>query len=866
MSELKTHNCFLPLVSRPSRYIGGEVNSVKKDLSKVKLKFGMAFPDVYDVGMSHLGIQILYQILNAHPDIACERVYAPWTDMEKIIRTKGIPLSTLESNIPLKDLDILGFSLQYELSYTNVLNMLDLGGIPLYSKDRDERFPIVIGGGPCAFNPEPVADFFDCSVLGDGEEVIIETAEAIIKAKGEGLKAKDWKEIILEKLAEIEGMYVPSLFDVRYNDDGIVGEIVPLNKNYNKIKKRLVPDLNNCPLPTKPVVPFTKTIHDRFVVEITRGCTRGCRFCQAGIIYRPSRERSPENVLKIIDEALKNTGYDEVSILSLSSGDYSCINELVLNLMNKLYGKKVALSLPSMRVGTLTPELVNEIKRVRKTGFTLAPEAGTERLRGVINKGIGEDALLKSCRNIFEMGWRSVKLYFMLGLPTETIDDVKAIAELSERVKRQGTRGLPPKASIGGQVNVSVSTFIPKPHTPFQWEQQITISECRERQELLRKELKKRRLEFKWHDARMSLLEGVFSRGDRRLAKIIESAFKMGCRFDGWGEVFRFDLWERMFNQHNIAPEFYLRKRDHNEILPWVHLTAGITEDFLEKECKLSLESKETPDCKPVPAGSKRGTDKCSNCGICDHKVIKNVSSKQYAVCSRNMKDEHQRKPLPTAYSLLPTKYTVRLSFSKTDNMKYLGHLELMSAFSRAIRRAGIPIKYSAGFHPLPEMVFEQPLPVGVESIAEHADIEIDGYVKPEEIKNILNRELPSGLKILDAVEIPLRHKKLSATIKEKAYLVFLDSSITIREKDIRDSIENFLKKGHVVIKQQREDKTREIDIKPLVQEIVLKPELTIGLTLASSEKGTAKPHEVIAYILGIPNNDAVCLKILKVK
>ncbi|MBI5892745.1 MAG: TIGR03960 family B12-binding radical SAM protein [Deltaproteobacteria bacterium] len=848
LSDSKDRNEFsqsaiLPLVSRPSRYIGEEINSQKKDLSKVRLKFGMAFPDVYDVGMSHLGIQILYQVLNSHPDIACERIYAPWIDMEKILRTRNIPLSTLESNIPLKDLDILGFSLQYELSYTNVLNMLDLGGMPLYAKDRDDRFPIVLGGGPCSFNPEPVADFFDAFVLGDGEDVIIEIAEMMIEARG--------KKMLLEKLANIEGVYVPAFFDVGYNNDNTVKEIKPLHRNYTKIKKRIVADLNNCPLPVKPVVPFTKTIHDRLTVEITRGCTRGCRFCQAGIIYRPARERSPENILKIIDEALKNTGYDEVSLLSLSSGDYSCINDVILNLMNKLYEKKVAVSLPSLRVGTLTPELVNEIKKVRKTGFTLAPEAGTERLRNVINKVISEDDLIKTARNIFETGWRSIKLYFMLGLPTETMEDIKAIVDLSERVLAAG-KGL----GFRPEVNVSVSTFVPKPHTPFQWERQIDISECLERQGFLRRELKKKRLEFKWHDAKMSLLEGVFSRGDRRLSNVIKTAFELGCRFDGWGEEFKFNLWEKAFEKNNIIPSFYLRKRRCDEILPWSHLDTGAKIDFFEKEHELSLSAKETPDCK---------TDKCSNCGICDHKVVKNVS----------FYDTPHPFPLPRG-EREGVRGKFRLTFSKTDNMKYIGHLELMTVFSRAIRRADIPMRYSKGFHPLPEMVFGAPLPVGVESIAEHVDIELDEYVKPEDVKILLNKELPNGLKILEAVEMSLKIAGVSGNIREAMYLVFLNPPLIppfvkggtggFSEKDIKNSIEEFLKKDNVIIHQKRNDKEREIDIRHLVKEIVLKPELTIGLTLVDKEKGRAKPYEIIANILGISQDEALCLRVLKIK
>jgi len=842
MAEVNIKN-YLALVSRPSRYINGEVNSIKKDLSHIQLKIGLAFPDVYEVGMSHLGMQILYQILNSRDNIACERVFSPWVDMEKLLREKNIPLTTLESGIPLNKLDILGFSIQYELSYTNILTILNLGNIPLYSKDRDETHPLIIGGGPIAFNPEPIADFFDAFVLGDGEEVVLEIADVVIEWKKERGKRKD----LLKRLAKIEGMYVPSFFDVAYNQDGTVKKITPLLNGYEGVKKRIVSDINKLPLPIKPVVPFPQIVHDHLTVEINRGCTRGCRFCQAGMIYRPNRERSPENIMKLVEEALKNTGYDEVSFLSLSTGDYSCIQDVLINFMDRFADKKVAVSLPSLRVGTLSPQLIAEIKRVRKTGFTMAPEAGSERLRNVINKGIEEDALIETAENVFEMGWKAIKLYYMIGLPTETLNDVRGIVELSNRVQETGKRlGFRPT------INVSVSQFIPKPHTPFQWEPQIQLEESLERQTFLRQELKKRRLDFKWHDARMSFLEGVFARGDRRLSKVVKAAYGAGCRFDSWGDHFRFDIWQQIFKDNGVNPEFYTyRRRDRDEIFPWDHLNARVDKEFLYKEYERSVMTEQTSDCK---------TDKCSICGICDHKVIKNVSF--YEKSEVRGKRLEARNP-PTS-NLQPPTFKTRLTFSKTGAMKYLGHLELVTLFSRAIRRAEIPITYSAGFHPLPKMVFSPPLSVGIESVAEYVDLELRGHMKPQAVLERLNSTLSEGIKILEAIELPTRPDFVVKIPQEATYLIFLENLKNGNKLD--ELINGLMRSDEIIIHQEREGKQRSIDIRPLIKNLSLIDTATIRLTIDRGEKGSVKPNEVIARLLGLSHNDSRLIAILKTK
>ncbi|RJP59597.1 MAG: TIGR03960 family B12-binding radical SAM protein [Deltaproteobacteria bacterium] len=833
---------FLPLVSKLTRYLGNEVNSVHKDLKGVDLTFALAFPDVYEIGMSYVGFQILYDILNKREDIAAERVYAPWADMEELLRTKGIPLSSLESSLPLKDFDIIGFTLPYELSYTNILNMLDLSGIPFLAKDRDKSRPLIIAGGSCSFNPEPVADFLDVIVLGDGEEVILEVCDCF----------KDWKknggekEDLYRDLSKIQGIYIPSFFDVKYHSDGTIEKIVPFRENYSTIKKRVVSDLNSVDYPTKLIVPFMKIIHDRVSLEIARGCTRGCRFCQAGMTYRPVRERSEDAIKKIVKKAMDKTGQDEISLLSLNTGDYSCISDLMADLMCRYSKENIAVSLPSLRPETLTQELINEIKRVRKTGITIAPEAGTQRLRDAINKGITEKDILATAKNVFAAGWKSIKLYFMIGLPTETEEDVEGIVDLSRKILSCG-KGL----NTPSNVTVSVSTFVPKPQTPFQWEPQINLEEMLEKHNFLKDKLNGKRLSLKWQDPRLSILEGIFSRGDRRLSKVLINAQRYGCRLDGWSEHFRYDLWEKAFMDARLDMDFYNRRKlIYDEALPWDHLDCLVSKEFLAKERERGLNTVLTPDCR---------TEGCNNCGVCDNKNIEMVISSP--VPRREPLEYLNRQQAVRSY----LKY--RLQFSKLDDARFLSHLELINVFLRAVRRAKISVKYSKGFHPLPRIIFGGALPVGIESLSEYVDIEIEGYIAPDEFKKRLNKELPPGLKILNCWEITLKSNPISDNIRNIKYLVFPDKQIKALSSDgnnLKEAVASFLSKDSLFVLYKKRGGIRKVDLRFMVEDVKLGDDLSFEISIRPGMAMDVKPFKLVEHILNLDDKQVKLLRILR--
>lgn len=588
-------------VEKPARYIGGEVGAVRKDLASVDVTFALAFPDVYEVGVSHLGSLILYSVLNSLDFVACERVYMPWTDMEELLRDKGWPLFSIESRAPLGSFDIIGFSLQYELTYTNILAMLDLGGIPLRSEDRGDGHPLVIAGGPCAMAPEPLADFVDAFALGDGEELAVD----IVRVCREWKKERGSRVELLKRLAGLDGVYVPSLYDVVYDEAG--ARAVPRDfegfRPPHVVRRRVLRSLDDAPYPDKPFIPLIPPIHDRGMVEIFRGCTQGCRFCQAGMLYRPVREREPETVDRLVRDILKHSGYDEVSLVSLSSADYGFIKETVSRLLRENpCGARV--SLPSLRVDSFSVGLAEMLGSSATSGLTLAPEAGSQRMRDAINKRVTEEEVLEAAASAFSAGYSHIKLYFMIGLPGETDEDVLDIARLASRIREIGR-----KKGKRPTVVVSVSGFVPKPHTPFQWEPAVIPDELRRRQRLLRSALRGPGLEFRYHDAGLSALEAVFARGDRRLGAALEAAFRKGCRFDAWPDKVRLEAWSEAFRETGIDPAFYAhRERAREEVFPWDHLSSGVRKAFLWKEREKSRETLTTWDCRE---------GRCTGCGIC---------------------------------------------------------------------------------------------------------------------------------------------------------------------------------------------------------------------------------------------------------
>jgi radical SAM family uncharacterized protein/radical SAM-linked protein len=818
------------LVQRPSHYLGSEVNALRKNPEKIRLRFALAFPDLYEVGMSHVGIQILYHILNARQAISAERVFAPGVDLERRLRAGSIALCSLESGIPLSDFDIVGFSLLYELNFTNILTILDLSGIPFYAKDRDISHPFVIAGGPCTFNPEPLSDFFDAMVIGDGESVVLEVADAWMAWKASGAE----REALLKAWSGLRGVYVPSFFQADTDSRGRQ-VLTPQYSEYRTVNKALVSDLNRVPFPDRPVIPFGKPIHDRLSLEVCRGCTRGCRFCQAGMIYRPVRERAPARILSLAEQALGNTGYGEISLLSLSTGDYSAIQVLVERLMGRFAPERIAVSLPSLRVGSLTAELMEQIKRVRKTGFTVAPEAGSERLRRVINKNITEEALEETVRSAFRLGWQLIKLYFMIGLPTETEADLEAIVELVKRLRQSRPRG-----GQKGRITVSVSTFIPKAHTPFQWCPQISLEESRDKIHMLRGKLKGPGTRLKWQNPEMSLLEGLWARGDRRLSRLLVEAYHAGCRFDGWSDQFQYRRWLEAIEACAADVNFYTtRVRDLSEPLPWDHIDCGVDKDFLKDEWKKAVQGRETLDCRD---------GECNLCGVCDLETIKPVTFGPEA--DLKVADRAEGRPRSIVYKRL------QVSYAKRGQARYFGHLELVKIFVRAFRRARIPLAFSEGFHPAPKISFESALPVGTESLDERFVVQVALNVALEEVIEHVNHELPDGLRI---TACSIAHRRSAGFVPQLVHYTVTLRHGVFSEGKLKDFLD---KTTWPVTRRNRKGRTKTIDLRPLVRELRLLSPKTADMMLAVQAGQSTRPTDVIRHVFDL-SDEALKLAII---
>ncbi|GAB7024385.1 TIGR03960 family B12-binding radical SAM protein [Salidesulfovibrio brasiliensis] len=792
----------LPLLPRPTRYLGSEWGVVKKDPEAVRVRIAVGFPDLYEVGMSYLGQRILLHQVNRCEGFLAERVYTPCEETAALLREKGVPLATLETDTPLTEVDALSFSLTHELCYTNVLWMLDLAGIPRRTADRDESHPLIVAGGGACFNAEPLAPFIDVMMIGDGEEAVVTLMEELDRAKRDGLSRHE----LLHALIKHPGFYVPSFFE----DQGPDKPLKPLVEGYETVEKAVVEDLDSVGFPTLQPISFGQAVHDRLTVEIARGCTRGCRFCQAGMIYRPVRERSLDELNRVIFDGLAETGYEETSFLSLSTGDFSALDSLFSHSFDRCAAEQISIALPSLRVGSLSGPIMERISTIRRTGATLAPEAGSQRLRDAINKGVDEQGLLDHVLMLFENGWQSVKLYFMIGLPTETDEDLDAILDLCLKVRDAAGRHIKRL-----QVTAAVSPFVPKPQTPFQWDAQITLDEIERRIDHLRAIFRPhKRVRLRFHIPRMTFLEGIFSRGDRRLADVLEIATDKGALFSSWKDKLDLQPYMEAMEACGLDPLQYTGPRDPEGPLPWDHLSAGLTKRFLLKERERALSGKITGDCR---------YEVCRNCGVCNHDNRRSILTSQTEsmdIHPRMINESRDQEGEQPPFSVEKPDLTIkgghyRLWFEKTGPAAYLSQLELQSVFERAMRRAELPLTFSGGFHPMPRLSFGRALPVGVYSRCEWLNLFLREEWEPVDLIKRLAPQMPEGFRLLKADVLGMG-KKQPQQVEEVFEIAFINRADELREqwKAFRESSDLMIERTN------KKGKVKQVNLRAFVSEV----------------------------------------------
>ncbi len=831
MNTNRPNSTILKSVSKPGRYSGGEYGEVIKDKTNVKARFAFCFPDTYEIGMSNLGMRLLYGSLNEHPDIWCERAFDPWVDMQEEMKRHDLPLVALESKDPLSEFDFLGFTLQYEMSYTNVLNMLDLAHIPLRASERGEDDPLVIGGGPCAYNPEPIAPFFDLFNIGEGENMLPDIVRLFIRMKDEGRYTRE--SFLLEAARTIPGVYVPSLYEVTYKEDGTIKAYTPLFEGVPaKVQKQIVRDLDQVYFPDKVVMPYIETVHDRIMLEVYRGCIRGCRFCQAGMIYRPVREKTPDVLNKQAKCLYNSTGYEEMSLSSLSISDYTQLEPLCDKLLSWTDNNMVSLSLPSLRVDNFSQELMKRIESVRSSSLTFAPEAGTQRLRDVINKNVCEEDVLRTMRVAFDAGKSAVKLYFMEGLPTETLEDLDGIAKLAETVVEEYYKNPKRNKSRQVTVTVSVSCFIPKPFTAFQWEAQDSMELLAEKQKYLASKITNRHVRYQHHNAEVSRIEAVLARGDRRLADALELACREGFRFDSWDEYFDYGKWMSVLERTGVDPAFYANRAfGLDEILPWDIIDCGVTKEFFLREREHAYNASTTPNCR----------EKCSGCGA-------NCLGGERAVCPSVKKHEPELPsvlPMPeipnrqetfAQWKLLETPKTLRIKFRKVGSLQYISHLDLQRTFARVLMRADVPMWYTKGFNPHAKVIFGLPLSVGTESECEFIDLKLDRDISPAELRDRLNAELTDEMRVTEAYEPTTKFTDIGwAKYEMELHFAGADGEMAKRMQSLFET-------SPLCMVKKTKSGDKEIDLIPLIRRIKVTDRgdetLHISAVLSASSSG----------------------------